>query len=47
MEINRFKGLGVAMVTPFDNEGNIDVQALEKLTTFLIDGGIDYPARLS
>ena len=42
METNRFKGLGVAMVTPFDNEGNIDIQALEKLTTFLIDGGIDY-----
>ncbi len=42
MEINRLKGLGVAMVTPFDNEGNIDIDALKKLTTFLIEGGVDY-----
>ncbi len=42
MEINKLKGLGVAMVTPFDNEGNIDIDALKKLTTFLIEGGIDY-----
>lgn len=42
MEINKLKGLGVAMVTPFDNEGNIDIDALKKLTTFLIEGGVDY-----
>ncbi|NOQ73693.1 MAG: 4-hydroxy-tetrahydrodipicolinate synthase [Crocinitomix sp.] len=42
MELNRFKGLGVAMVTPFNTEGNIDTAALKKLTTFLIDGGVDY-----
>ena len=42
MELNRLKGLGVAMVTPFDSEGNIDFPALEKLTNYLIDGGIDY-----
>ncbi|WP_027419355.1 4-hydroxy-tetrahydrodipicolinate synthase [Crocinitomix catalasitica] len=42
METNKFKGLGVAMVTPFDQKGAVDVEALKKLTTFLIDGGVDY-----
>ena len=38
----KFKGLGVAMVTPFQATGKIDFPALEKLTHFLIDGGVDY-----
>ena len=42
MEINRLKGLGVAMVTPFDAQGNLDLEALKRLTKFLIDGGVDY-----
>ncbi len=42
MEINKLKGLGVAMVTPFDAQGNLDLAALKRLTTFLIDGGVDY-----
>lgn len=42
MEINNLKGLGVAMVTPFQQNGNIDFDALRKLTSFLIDGGVDY-----
>ena len=42
MELNNLKGLGVAMVTPFDAEGAIDFPALEKLTQFLIDGGVNY-----
>lgn len=37
-----FKGLGVAMVTPFNEKGDIDFGSLEKLTNFLIDGGVDY-----
>lgn len=36
------KGLGVAMVTPFDNELNVDFEALGKLTHYLIDNGVDY-----
>jgi len=40
--MNKFRGLGVAMVTPFDANGAIDYPALEKLTNFLIDGGVDY-----
>ncbi len=39
---NKLKGLGVAMVTPFTENGAVDVIALKKLTQFLIDGGTDY-----
>lgn len=42
MEINKLKGLGVAMVTPFDAQGNLDLEGLKRLTKFLIDGGVDY-----
>lgn len=40
--MSKFRGLGVAMVTPFDSKGNIDFNALDKLTEFLISGGVDY-----
>ncbi|MBD3638584.1 MAG: 4-hydroxy-tetrahydrodipicolinate synthase [Crocinitomicaceae bacterium] len=40
--MNKFKGLGVAMVTPFQENGDIDFPALEKLTEFLIKGKTDY-----
>jgi 4-hydroxy-tetrahydrodipicolinate synthase len=36
------KGLGVAMVTPFDKKKNVDFEALDKLTNHLIDNGVDY-----
>jgi 4-hydroxy-tetrahydrodipicolinate synthase len=42
MQASKLRGLGVAMVTPFTANGDIDYPALEKLTNFLIDGGIDY-----
>ncbi len=42
MENNKLRGLGVAMVTPFNDDESIDYPALEKLSTFLIDGGVDY-----
>lgn len=42
MELHRLRGLGVAMVTPFDAAGNIDYPALKKLTDYLIEGGTDY-----
>lgn len=38
----RFKGLGVAMVTPFSAAGDVDFPALRKLTRHLIDGGVNY-----
>jgi len=40
--MNLLKGLGVAMVTPFDNELNVDYAALERLTNHLIDNKVDY-----
>ncbi len=40
--MNELKGLGVAMVTPFKKNKEIDFIALEKLTNKLIKGGVDY-----
>ncbi|MEO8148832.1 MAG: 4-hydroxy-tetrahydrodipicolinate synthase [Bacteroidia bacterium] len=37
-----FKGTGVAMVTPFTKQGNIDYTALGKLTNHLINGKLEY-----
>lgn len=36
------KGTGVAIVTPFDKEGFIDYQSLEKLINHIINGGVDF-----
>lgn len=36
------KGLGVAMVTPFDKDHNVDYSALKKLTRYLVNNGVDY-----
>ncbi|MEO5674089.1 MAG: dihydrodipicolinate synthase family protein, partial [Chitinophagales bacterium] len=38
----KFNGTGVALVTPFKQNGAVDFGALEKLIRFNIDGGIDY-----
>ncbi|NBT86761.1 MAG: 4-hydroxy-tetrahydrodipicolinate synthase [Flavobacteriaceae bacterium] len=35
-------GTGVALITPFDNQGAIDFQALERIVNFQIDKGINY-----
>jgi 4-hydroxy-tetrahydrodipicolinate synthase len=40
--MNKFKGLGVAMITPFNADGTIDFVGLEKLTNHLINGGVNY-----
>jgi 4-hydroxy-tetrahydrodipicolinate synthase len=39
---NRFRGLGVALVTPFRPNGAIDYAGLEKLIEHQIAGGVDY-----
>ncbi|MFD1550672.1 4-hydroxy-tetrahydrodipicolinate synthase [Putridiphycobacter roseus] len=36
------KGLGVAMVTPFNADMSIDFESLKKLTHYLIDNGVHY-----
>ncbi|WP_010136676.1 4-hydroxy-tetrahydrodipicolinate synthase [Ochrovirga pacifica] len=40
--MSSFLGTGVALVTPFDQNGNVDVQALEKLVEFQIDNAVEY-----
>lgn len=40
--MNKLKGLGVAMVTPFLKDKSIDFDSLKKLTHFLIDNGVNY-----
>ena len=42
MNAAKFRGLGVAMITPFQPDGSIDFPALTKLTHYLVDGGVDY-----
>ena len=38
----KFKGLGVAMITPFEKDGSIDYAALGKMIDYVIDGGVGY-----
>lgn len=43
MNSNRpFSGTGIAMVTPFNADKQVDFTALEKLTNHLVDNGVDY-----
>ncbi len=42
MNRTQFKGLGVAMVTPFTEGMAVDFAALTKLTEHLISGGVNY-----
>jgi 4-hydroxy-tetrahydrodipicolinate synthase len=39
---NRFKGSGVALVTPFNDDLSIDFDALRKLVNYQIDNGTDF-----
>ncbi len=39
---NRLKGLGVALVTPFTEDGRVDYQGLAKIIDYVIEGGVDY-----
>ncbi len=40
--MNRFYGTGVAIVTPFQADGQVDYAALQALVNYLIDGGVEY-----
>jgi 4-hydroxy-tetrahydrodipicolinate synthase len=40
--MNELRGLGVAMITPFNKNKEVDVSALKRLTEHLIVGGVDY-----
>lgn len=37
-----FKGTGVALVTPFKKDLTVDVEALQRLVNFAIEGGVEY-----
>ncbi len=40
--LDKLRGTGTALVTPFHKDGSIDFQALENLIEYQISGGIDY-----
>ena len=40
--MKQLKGTGVALVTPFKTDLQIDFEALEKLVNYQIDNGVDY-----
>ncbi len=38
----QFKGTGVALITPFNDDKSIDFEALERIVNFNIDKGVEY-----
>ena len=40
--MEKIKGTGVALITPFNEDFSIDYTSLEKLLNHQIDGGIDF-----
>lgn len=42
MAQNKFRGLGIALITPFKSDGTIDYDALTRLLEFQIQGGADF-----
>ena len=42
MAQNKFKGLGIALITPFKADGSIDWEALDRLVEYQLKGGADY-----
>lgn len=39
---NIFKGLGIALVTPFKNDGSVDYDALKRLVEYQMESGADF-----
>lgn len=39
---NIFKGLGIALITPFKQDGSVDYEALVRLVTYQLDNGADF-----
>ncbi len=42
MAQNKFRGLGIALITPFKGDGSIDFNALNQLVEYQIKGGADF-----
>lgn len=42
MKQNIFRGLGIALVTPFNQDGSVDYVSLKRLVTYQLDNGADF-----
>lgn len=42
MADDKFKGTGVALITPFDNNGKVDVSSLKNIVEYQIENSINY-----
>ena len=42
MAHNRFKGLGIALITPFTSDGSVDYDALKRIIDYQLDNGADF-----
>ena len=40
--MKKFSGVGVALITPFTNNGQVDEISLRRLVDHVIDNGVDY-----
>ena len=40
--MQQFKGTGVALVTPFNNDLSLDLDGLSRVIEHSIDGGVEY-----
>jgi 4-hydroxy-tetrahydrodipicolinate synthase len=43
---DQLTGTGVALITPFNEDGSVDFGSLERLIDFVIDGGVNYVVAL-
>ena len=39
---NKFKGLGIALITPFNKDGQVDFTALRRLLDYQLSNGVDF-----
>ena len=39
---NIFKGLGIALITPFKDDGSVDYESLKRLVQYQLDNGADF-----
>ena len=42
MAHNKFRGLGIALVTPFTKEGAVDYDSLRRILDYQLGNGIDF-----
>jgi Dihydrodipicolinate synthase/N-acetylneuraminate lyase len=41
-DMKKFRGIGVAIVTPFKNDSSIDFAAMGRVVNHVINGGVNY-----